>query len=171
MHRTRLTRAPAVLAGLVILLSACEADVDRPAPPGNNATDPEAVEQELDRILGGPVSEVTVNITGCRTDTVRVIVDPWVARVAPGRQFSWVADGDLDSLTVRHKGGDWPFPAQLPAARPGDSIDAGQPQGAANQRGSYDILVYCGGRVLEIDPWIILREPNLTDSQEEDTEL
>lgn len=163
MNRTCLAGARAVVAGLIVLVIACDTDADRPAPPGNQATDPGPVAQELDRILGGPVSEVTVDITGCGTDTVRVVVDPWVARVVPARPFSWVASGDLDSMTIRHKDGDWPFPAQLPAGRPGTPIEAGQPQGAANQRGSYEILVECGGTLLEIDPWIILREPTLTE--------
>jgi hypothetical protein len=171
MNRTRLPRARAVLAGLVVLIIACEADTDRPTPPGNQHTDPNAVEQELDRILGGPVSEVTVDITGCGTETVRVVVDPWVARVVPGRPFRWVASGDMDSMTIRHKDGDWPFPAQLPAGRPGSPIEAGEPQGGANQRGSYEILVECGGTLLEIDPWIILRDPTLMDPAEEDADL
>jgi hypothetical protein len=171
MNRTPIARARVVVAGLVVFIIACDTGADRGAPPDTRATDTNTLERELDRILGGPVSEVTVDITGCGTETVRVVVDPWVARVVPGRAFSWVASGDMDSMTIRHKDGDWPFPAQLPAGRPGSPIEAGQPQGNGNQRGSYEILVECGGTVLEIDPWIILREPGLTEPTEGDTDL
>jgi hypothetical protein len=107
-----------------------------------------------------PVENITVTVSGCETDRIELAVRPWEAYVVGGRPLRWTVPQGVDSMRVVPKG-DWPFPGQPPVGLPGVPIQAGNVNANApiGNRYSYSIIITCGGRVIDIDPDIIIREP------------
>lgn len=112
---------------------------------------PGAVEQRA------PV-RVSVSVTNCERDTVTFTVSPWQARVGPDDDLAWTQSG-TDSVAIRPLTSGWPFPTANPRAARGALASAGRLARGRAQEGqvfSYEIIVYCGDRVLRIDPDIII---------------
>lgn len=147
-----------VLAGLVCLVPmalACATPGPQPAPPT-------------------PTDVVSIQTTGCETDYVSIVVDPWTAYVRRGQPVQWTTPASVDSVAIEPVHADlWPFEWEVPADRPdarqrqpaprrvapgGQPIEAGTvPETALpGQRFNYRILLYCGARTLDIDPDFII---------------
>jgi hypothetical protein len=103
---------------------------------------------------------VLVTATGCGTDHVTLAVDPWEARVRRGQEVQWPVPAEADSMRIVPKE-EWPFPAlPAPATRRGvvrsDTLRASTP---VEQRYRYSAVLYCGGRVIDLDP-VVIQDPD-----------
>jgi hypothetical protein len=107
------------------------------------------------------VTDIDVRILGCATDQIQIVVRPWEAPVRRGAAVSWPIDAPgIDSLVIVPKG-DWPFTEPRPSVgRPNVPARAGNVrQDARMGRYSYSIMVYCEGRIIDIDPEVVIRDP------------
>jgi hypothetical protein len=144
---SNLARA-AVAAGLLAMLVSC-------APPRAGLAPPPAVE------------EISIQVSGCATDNIAIVVHPWTAYVERGRPLRWTTPATVDSVVIQAtRPGQWPFEWAQPgqpqrrAARGGAAIQAGAMRpGAAAGSYSYRFLLYCDGRVIDIDPDIVIFDP------------
>lgn len=136
-----------------------------------------AVQPEL--VPPRPVADISIDVTGCTTDEIDIVVRPWTAWVARGRPLSWSTPADVDSVAIQAVDpAHWPFqwgpgsgepsqqsrqqpPRQRRSARGGQPIQAGTVPAnlPIGQSYRYRILVYCGGRVIDIDPDLMIRDP------------
>jgi hypothetical protein len=148
------SRAPAAAAAaLVLLLATC-------APPPQPGV---IYVQETD--------SVNIRVEGCTAESTLIEVNPWAVVVERGRPLRWTTNAGqqgVDSVAIQAvTPGHWPFPwaqpgqAQRRVARPQQPTiqagNAGGPRGIVTYR--YRILVYCDGRILDIDPDIIITDP------------
>lgn len=136
-----------------------------------------------------PVNDISIDITGCNTNQIGIIVRPWTAWVARGQPLRWTTPAAVDSVAIQAIDPTrWPFqwgpgqglregpgqgqgqlqqaprqqpPQQRRSARGGQPIQAGTVPADApiGETYRYRILVYCQGRVLDIDPDLIIRDP------------
>jgi hypothetical protein len=111
----------------------------------------------------GPVQNIEVRVGGCATDQIQIVVRPWEAHVRRGDPLSWTLDQPttgIDSMVIVPKA-DWPFTEPRPSVgRPQMPARAGNVrQDAPMGHYSYSIMVYCDGRVIDIDPEIVIRDP------------
>jgi hypothetical protein len=103
---------------------------------------------------------VTVAVTGCGQSDVSIRINPWQAHIAPGDSLSWNHSG-ADSVMISPVTQGWPFPGASPRAARGAQARAGalaRGRARAGQRFSYEIVMYCAGRVIKIDPDIVIDE-------------
>jgi hypothetical protein len=106
------------------------------------------------------VVTVLVTATGCGTDHVTLAVDPWEARVRRGQEVQWPVPAEADSMRIVPKE-EWPFPA-LPATAPRRGVvQSGTLQAttAVERRYRYSAVLYCGARVIDLDP-VIIEDPD-----------
>lgn len=133
--------------------------------------------QAHDSAAPAGVSQITIEVSGCETDSIAIVVRPWTAHVQRGRPLSWTTPAGVDSVVIEALQADrWPFawerpghrpeqpehhrPAPRRSARGGMPIQAGNvPAHAALGTYSYRFLLYCGARVIDIDPEIIIFDP------------
>jgi hypothetical protein len=107
-----------------------------------------------------PPVTVVVTATGCGTDHVTLAVDPWEARVRRGQEVRWPVPEEADSMRIVPKK-EWPFPTlPAPATRRGvvrsDTLRANTPVGRPY---GYNVVLYCGARVIDLDP-VVIRDPD-----------
>jgi hypothetical protein len=107
-----------------------------------------------------PAVTVLVTATGCGTDHVTLAVDPWEARVRRGQEVQWPVPAEADSMGIMPKE-EWPFPTlPAPASRRGvvrsDTLRANTPVGRPY---GYNVVLYCGTRVIDLDP-VVIRDPD-----------
>jgi hypothetical protein len=141
-----------------VLICTAVAACDTGDPQRGEVRDRE-VRNDQDARLPATVETIEINIEGCGTDTIRVVVDPWEAHVVRGRDFAWVVGGQAnsDSVRIRHRTGQPQLP-DLPAAAAGGRITVqGGLAGAPGDRIQYDIIARCGNQMLIIDPDIVIR--------------
>jgi hypothetical protein len=140
MTRSTKSRGVAVAAVLGTVLVGCAAPVNEMTPR--------------------PPVDIAVTATGCATEHMTLAVDPWEARVRSRQAVRWSVPADVDSMRVVPKNG-WPFPARPPVGAPRGWIQAGTILATTpvGQRYPYSVLLYCDGRVIDIDP-IIIRDPD-----------
>jgi hypothetical protein len=103
---------------------------------------------------------VLVTATGCGTDHVTLAVDPWEARVRRGQAVHWPVPAEADSMRIVPKE-EWPFPTlPAPATRRG-VVQSGilQASTVVERRYRYSAVLYCGARVIDLDP-VILQDPD-----------
>lgn len=103
---------------------------------------------------------VSVAVTDCQEDAVTITVSPWQAQVAPGDDLAWTQTG-ADSVAIEPTTPGWPFPAPNPRAARGALASAGALAAGRAPAGrvfNYGITLFCGDRVLRIDPEIIIGE-------------
>lgn len=111
--------------------------------------------------------DIYVTVNGCGTDSIYIKVDPWVAPVQRGQPARWhPPEEGIDSMVVQAKDPHaWPFQwappgrAQRRPTLPGRALQAGVARGRHQERYAYSILVYCGGRVIDIDPEVVIVDP------------
>jgi hypothetical protein len=155
-----LAKASAV-AALAALVAGC-APVTRDHPPP------------------APVDVISIQVSGCATEYIAIVVHPWTARVRRAAPLRWTTPAEVDSVAIQAVHDGWPFPwpaapqpthpPQLrppPPPRPRRSAPGGTPiqagpitPGVPMGVHSYRILLYCEGRVIDIDPEIIIFEPD-----------
>jgi hypothetical protein len=143
---TRSTRLRAVLstAALAVVLAGCA--MPRPVLPW---------------ALPTPVSDIAVDVHGCGTESMSFAVRPWEAHVRRGSPLRWTIPAGVDSMRIAPKSpGQWPFPGPPSVGRPNLPVQAGRVLGTApiGHRYSYDVVLYCLGRIVTIDPDIIIRD-------------
>lgn len=103
--------------------------------------------------------QVSIAVENCGADAVTITINPWQARVGPEDDLTWVHSG-ADSVMIEPvTRGNWPFPTANPRAARGAAASAGRMTRGRAQVGQvvqYAIVLYCGGRMLRIDPDIII---------------
>jgi hypothetical protein len=103
---------------------------------------------------------VLVTATGCGTDHVTLAVDPWEARVRRGQEVQWPVPAEADSMRIVPKE-EWPFPAPPATALRRGVVQSGtlQASTAVERRYRYSAVLYCGARVIDLDP-VVLQDPD-----------
>jgi hypothetical protein len=160
MTRTAAAMGIAVLA----LLTSCQRTPEPPATPGQPDTPGvgAAVQDTSARMAEDRV--VRIEVTGCDTDSVGLAVRPWSARI--DRRFqgevTWeLAGADSFRIVPREDGpGKWPLGQPTPRTGAGNrpvrvNYQPPIPFGVYH----YRILLWCGGRFMDIDPDVVPREP------------
>jgi hypothetical protein len=103
---------------------------------------------------------VLVTATGCGTDHVTLAVDPWEVRVRRGQEVQWPVPAEADSMRIVPKE-EWPFPAPPATALRRGVVQSGtlQASTAVERRYRYSAVLYCGARVIDLDP-VVLQDPD-----------
>jgi hypothetical protein len=103
---------------------------------------------------------VVVTATGCGTDHVTLAVDPWEARVRRGQEVRWPVPAEADSMRIVPKE-EWPFPAPPATAPRRGMVQSGTLQASTGveRRYRYSAVLYCGARVIDLDP-VVLQDPD-----------
>jgi hypothetical protein len=150
---------------LALSVTACAPPDEDGPPAGRPDTVPAETQTQNDQDWQ-PTSTVEVEITDCAGDSVSIRVSPWVANVRQGDPLTWSTSAEgADSVAIQAKDpGQWPFEwegqRQRMARPPGEEIAAGNAtRGEVGRTYRYHIVVYCGGRILDIDPDIVVRNP------------
>lgn len=106
--------------------------------------------------------DVTVSAT-CTGNAVTVSISPWEARITRDDSVTWSLGGAADSVDIQplNRGGRaWPFQRNNPGrARRSQRASSGRTRGNV-QAGTYayQIILYCGGRRIVIDPEVIIED-------------
>jgi hypothetical protein len=120
---------------------------------------------------------ISIQVANCQTDYISIIVHPSTAHVQRNRDLRWTTPPPptgVDSVAIEAVHADhWPFPwetvqtrrgQRLPQPVPRRSAAGGNPINAGTVPGtvrpgtqySYRILLYCGDRVIDLDPDFIV---------------
>jgi hypothetical protein len=161
MTRTAAAMGIAVLA----VLTACQRTPEPPVTPGQPDTPGLGVAVQDTSARMDEDRVIRIEVTGCDTDSVGLAVRPWSARI--DRRFqgeiTWELTG-ADSFSIVAVDTPRPWPPGLGKPAPGTGA-ANRPIRLAYQPPipfgvyHYRILLWCGGRIMDIDPDLVPREP------------